>query len=101
MQHVQMRTVCQHITLHSLITFHHANMHGSSLRICVRQNVLSSTRHVSFLAAPDTDHQHMFSLTYLSNLTFCTPKLVVSRSIIYTATIHGGVAVPRISNLTQ
>ena len=33
-QHVQMRT-CQHITLHSLITFHHANMRGSSLRICV------------------------------------------------------------------
>ena len=27
--------VCQHITLHSLITFHHANMRGSSSRICV------------------------------------------------------------------
>ena len=35
MQHVQMRTVCQHITLHNLITSHHANMRGSSLRICV------------------------------------------------------------------
>ena len=65
------------------------------------ENVLSSTRHVSFLAAPDTDHQHMFSLTYLSNLTFCTPKLVCLTIHIYTATIHGGVAVPRISNLTQ
>ena len=28
------------------------------------ENSLSSTRHVSFLAAPDTDHQHKFSLTY-------------------------------------
>ena len=42
------------------------------------------TRRVSFLAAPDTDHQHKFSLTYLSNLTvilFDTPKPVVPRSI--------------------
>ena len=39
-----------------------------------------------------------------SNLTvilFYTPKHVVSRSIQNTATIHGGVAVPRISNLPQ
>ena len=30
---------------------------------------LSSTRHVSFLAAADTDHQHHFSLTYLTYLS--------------------------------
>ena len=34
-----MRTVCQHITLHNLITFHHANMRGSSSRICVPKTV--------------------------------------------------------------
>ena len=48
------------------------------------ENSLSSTRHVSFLAAPDTDHQHKFSLAYLSNPTvflFYTPKPVVPRSI--------------------
>ena len=30
---------------------------------------LSSTCHVSFLAAPDTDHKHKFSLTYLTFLS--------------------------------
>ena len=61
-----MCTVCQHITLHSLMTFHHANTRGSRLKIAslgVPKNSLSSTCHVSFLAVPDTDHQHKFSLT--------------------------------------
>ena len=51
--------------------------------LCVK-NILSSTCHVSFLAAPDTDHQHKFSLPYLSNLTVVlshTHKLVDARSI--------------------
>ena len=34
-----MRTVCQHITLHSPITFRHANMRGSSSMICVPKTV--------------------------------------------------------------
>ena len=52
--------------LHSMITFHHANTRGSRagrLRIahlCVPKQ-LSSTCHVSFLAATDTDHKHKFS----------------------------------------
>ena len=37
------------------------------------QNCLSSTRHVSFLAAPDTDHQHKFSLTCLIYLPAFSP----------------------------
>ena len=37
------------------------------------QNSLSSTRHVSFLAAPDTDHQHKFSLTCLIYLPAFSP----------------------------
>ena len=57
-----------------MITFHHANTRGSRagrLRIahlCVVEQA-SSTRHVSFLAALDTDHKHKFSLTYLSYLS--------------------------------
>ena len=68
----------------SLLTYHHTNMRGTSFRILCAKNILSSTRHVSFLAVPDTYHQHKFTLTYLSNLTvilFYTPKLVVSRSV--------------------
>ena len=36
--------------------------------LCV-ENILSSTRHVSFLAVLDSDHQHKFSFTNLSNPT--------------------------------
>ena len=95
-----MRTVCQHITLHSLLIFHHANMRCSSLRIRVPKNSLSSTPHVSFLASPDTDHYH-------SSLSPTSPILHSSSlhtqpccltTHIYTATIHGGFAVLRISN---
>ena len=78
-----MRTVCQHITLHSLITFHHANMRGSSLRICVPKT-FCHPRVMSRSLPHLTLHQHKFSLTYLSYLTVIlsyTPKPVVSRSI--------------------
>ena len=53
--------------LQSMITFHHANTRGSGasrLRIahlCVLKQ-LSSTYHVTFFAAPNTDHKHKFSL---------------------------------------
>ena len=77
---------------HSVSAHHTAQSHHFSSRehawlkvkdLCAK-NILSSTRHVSFLAAPDTDNQHKFSLTYLSNLAvilFYTPKPVVPRSI--------------------
>ena len=60
--------------LHNMITFHHANTRGSRvgrLRIAHLSVLeqLSSTRHVSFLASPDTDHKHKFSLTYLTYLS--------------------------------
>ena len=60
--------------LHSMITFHHANTRGSRAawlkiaHLCVAKQ-LSSTCHVSFLAAPDTDHKHKFSFTYFSYLS--------------------------------
>ena len=67
-------TISARTELHSTITFHHANTRGSraaKLRIahlCVLKQ-LSSTCHVSFLAAPDTDQKHKFSLTYLTYLS--------------------------------
>ena len=100
--------------LHSMITLHHANARGSRagrLRIahlCVPKQ-LSSTCHVSFLAAPDTDHKHKFSLTHficfscLSDiLTFAHrpydsrpyqhPQDLWSSSLIFPAMFHGRVA---------
>ena len=65
--------------LHSMITFHPANTRGSRagrLRIahrCVLKQ-LSSTCHVSLLAAPDTDHKHKFSLIYLTYLSDDLPN---------------------------
>ena len=54
--------------LHSMITFHHANTRGT----------LSSTCHVSFLAAPDTDHKHKISLTYL---IYLSDDLTITKSV--------------------
>ena len=60
--------------LHCMITYHHANTRVSRaerLRIthlCVLK-LVSSTCHVTFLAAPDTDHMHKFSLPYLTYLS--------------------------------
>ena len=68
-----MRTVSQHMHK-KLITFHHANTRGSRAgririsHLCVLEQ-LSSTCHVSFIAAPDTDHKHKFSLTCLTYLS--------------------------------
>ena len=81
-------SVSQH-KLNSMITCHHANTRGSSaqLRDCtsfVSSKQLSSTWHVSFLAAPDTDHKHKFSITHLSYLSdglSLTPKSFGARSI--------------------
>ena len=82
------RTACT--DAHSVSAHHTAQPdHFSSrehawLKPWCAENILSSTRHLSFLAAPDTDHQHKFSLTHLSNLTLVfthTLELVDARSI--------------------
>ena len=81
-------SVSQHI-LNRLTTFHHANTRGSRAgrlriaRLCVVKQ-LSSTCHVSFFAAPDTDHKHKFCLThltYLSDDLSSTHKTFGTRSI--------------------
>ena len=82
-------SVTQHI-LNRLITFHHANTRGSRagrLRIAHLDvpKQLSSTCHVSFFAAPDSDHKHKFSLThftYLSDNLKNTHKIFGTRSIL-------------------
>ena len=48
---------------------HISELEGSGLHIFVSEKQLSSTCHVSFFAAPDTDHKHKFSLTYLTYLS--------------------------------
>ena len=66
--------------LHSMITFHHANMRGSRAgrlriaHICVIKQ-LSSTCHVSFHAAPVTDHKHKFSLTHFIYFSYLSDSL--------------------------
>ena len=67
-------TISARTELHNTITFHHANTHGSRAakpriaHLCVLKQ-LSSTCHVSFLAAPDTDQKHKFSHTYITYLS--------------------------------
>ena len=81
-------SVSQHM-LNRMITFH-----GSRLHIFVSQKYLSSTSHVSFLAAPDTDHKHKFSLTcltYLCDVLFLTPKSFGRTTNICPVKIHGRV----------
>ena len=52
-QHVQMRTVCQHITLHSLTSFHYAKMSDSSFKdLCPKHSVI----HASCLVPCRTWH---------------------------------------------
>ena len=58
--------------LHSMFTLHHANTRGASAHssgLLVSLKKLSSTCHVSFLAAPDTVHLQKYSLTHLSYLS--------------------------------
>ena len=97
--------------LHSMITLHHANTRGSTvakLRIAHLRVLkhLSSTSHVSSFAAPDTDHQHKFSLTQFPLLLsfrrshFCTQSLWFS-TLIYPAMFHGRVADQHKSHLSH
>ena len=75
-----------HFHMYSHCTHHTARMHvyiGSSLS-CVPKIGSSSTRHVSPCASQYIEHQHKFSLTYLSCVTvvlFSEPRPVVHASI--------------------
>ena len=74
-------SVSQHI-LNRMVTFHHGNTRLKIAHLCVSKQ-LSSTCHVSSFAAPDTDHKHKFSITYLSDLSdvlSLTPKSSGARS---------------------
>ena len=73
-QHEQMRTVC-HNTCWT--EWSHFITRIKIAHLCVKIVV-------SFLPAPDTDHKHKFSLTYLTNLSdvlSLTPKSFGARSI--------------------
>ena len=71
--------------------------------LCVPQQ-LSNTCVVSFLAAPDTDHKHKFSLTcltYISDDLLITPKAFWRTIHIYPAKFHSRVADQHKSHLSQ
>ena len=73
--------------LHSMITFHRVaqELQNSGLHIFVSLKQMSSTCHLSFLAAPDTDHKHKFSLTHFIHLSYLSDSLsftISTRSIL-------------------
>ena len=73
--------------LHSMITLHHANTrgsraHSSGLHALVSLTLLSSTCHVSFLAAPDTVHLHQF-LFLPTSPTFSTISQTHTRLLVH------------------
>ena len=80
-------SVSQYV-LNRLTPFHHANARGSRagrLRVahlCVLKQ-LSSTCHVSYFAAPDSDHK--FSITYL---TYLSGNLTNTQDLRYTIHIY-------------
>ena len=80
-------------------------LEGSGLHIFVSQKQLSSTCHVSFLAATDTDHK--FSLTcliyfsYLSDSLISTHKINGPRPIFTVRWFHCRVADQHKSHLLQ
>ena len=72
------RTNTARTELHSMVTFHHANTRGSRagrLRIAHLCVLETTVIHVSFLAAPDTDHKHKFSLTHFIHLSYLSDDL--------------------------
>ena len=60
-QHVQSCTAWSHVIIRTLVD---QSCKSSGLHTFVSPTQLSSTCHVSFLAAPDTDHKHKFSPTH-------------------------------------
>ena len=82
-------------------------LEGSGLHIFVSLKQWSSTCHVSFLAAPDADHKHKFSLThsrlllpYLSDSLTYTHKIYGSRPMFTPAMFHGSGGSTQIPSLT-
>ena len=71
-QHVQMRTVCQHITLHRMITFHHANTRGSRLQALVRFKRACHPRVMS------RSLQHLTLTTSTSSLSTTNQAVIFS-----------------------
>ena len=94
-----------HFHMYSHCTDHTAQMtfaHGSSLS-CVPKMRHPSTRHVSPCALQHTEHQHKFSLAYLS--CYCRPRLQTQtccpRIHLSIVKIHGRIVLLRNSTPPQ
>ena len=93
--------VSQHI-LNRMTTFHHANSRGSRLHILVSQNGCHNTCHVSFLAAPGTDHKVLSHLPHQSFRHSLPRTQVLWRTMhFHPAKIHGRVADQHKSHLSH
>ena len=77
-QHVQSCAAWSHFVTRTRVA---QEPEGSGLHIFVSTEQLSSTCHVSFLAAPDTDHKHKFSLTHLIYLSYLSDSLTYIHKI--------------------
>ena len=74
-QHVQSCTAWSHFITRTRV----AQAWGLHIFVCLNQ--VSSTCHVSFLAAPDTDHKHKFSLTHLIYFSYLFDSLTDTHKI--------------------
>ena len=72
-------------------------LQGSGLHIFVSLKQLSSTCHVSFFAAPDTDHKHKFSLTHLVYFSYLSDSLTSTHKIYPIFTLRCSTAEWRIN----
>ena len=72
-------TARSHITTRTRVA---QELQSSGLHIFVSLKQLSSTCHVSFFAARDTDHKHKFSLTHFIHFSFPTVSLLQTSPMI-------------------
>ena len=90
------RSVCQNITLHSLIIFHHANTRGSRLQafVCFETFCHPRVRSRSLPQLTLTISTSSLSLSLTSPISQSSSpthsSLLTHDSYIHTATIHGG-----------
>ena len=84
-QHEQSCTAWSHFITRTRVA---QELQSSGLHILVSLKQLSSTCHVSFLAAPDTDHKHKFSLTHFIRFSYLSHGLTFTNKPYDSQPIH-------------
>ena len=88
-QHVQSCTAWSHVITRTSVA------QAQGLHIFVSPKQLSSTCHVSSFAAPDTDHQHKFSLTHVIHFSYLSDCLTFAHRPCDSRPIYIRYDVPR------